>query len=61
MCKDNICTICDNAQGKVDLSTMHQPKISSKRGGSGIGLYIANLLSKEHFNSEIQGLIFHFD
>ena len=68
-CQNNICTICDNAQEKVDLSTLHQPKISSKRGGSGIGLYIANLLSKEHFHREIKGkntkegfcLIFHFD
>jgi len=52
--KNNRCYICDNAGGIKDLTRLFDPKLSSKTKGSGIGLYIAKLLSTNYLNSSLE-------
>jgi len=47
-------TICDNAGGiKKDIN-LSIPTQSSKESGTGIGLYIANIIAKEYCNSTLE-------
>ena len=47
-------TICDNAGGIKEDINLSTPTQSSKESGTGIGLYIANIIAKEYCNSTLE-------
>jgi signal transduction histidine kinase len=50
--KDSYLYICDSCGGIKDFKNIFEPKPSS--GGSGIGLYIAKILSKKYFDNSLE-------